>query len=74
MVPTVLRISNIWGDVCFYRMKDGKVQALRQATGWGDARGYRPDLDSVISYFCADDPDWSYEWVEESEASYATEG
>ncbi len=74
MVPTVLKITNVWGDVCFYRMYGGAVQALRQSGAWQDARGYRPDLDSVIEYFCNDDPEWSYEWVEESDAQYATEG
>ena len=74
MEKNVLRITNVWGDECFYRMYGGAVQALRQSGAWQDAKGYRTDLQSVVEYFCDGDPEWSYEWVKESDAKYATEG
>lgn len=72
----ILHIMSRWGDECFYRMFGGAVQSLRQSGAWADTRDYGTDLASVIDYFCEGgaDENWSYEWVKESDAKYATEG
>jgi len=73
MTPTVLHIVSVWDDECFYRMHEGRVQSLHQSEEWGDAYSYGNDLDNVIDYYCDGDLDWTYEWVEESEAHYGRE-
>lgn len=78
MVPTVLHIVSIWGDECYYRIDPfGNLQSLRQSGVWANTHGYRDStLEGVIKFYTEDgtDPAWSYEWVEEEKAGYASEG
>lgn len=77
MVPTVLHIVSVWGDECYYRVdRFGNLQSLRQSGDWATTIGYGGTLDGVVEYYTegGNDPAWSYEWVEEEKAGYASEG
>lgn len=75
MVPTVLHIVSKWGDECFYRVSpSGQLQSLHQSGEWGPTGGYGGTLDGVVDYYTSGGTDryWSYEWVEEGDAKYAS--
>lgn len=77
MVPTVLHIMSKWGDECYYRISfTGQLQSLRQSGEWGPCDRYGGTLEGVVDYYFEGgaDSNWSYEYVEESDAQYATEG
>lgn len=75
MVPTVLHIVSKWGDECFYRInRFGQLESLWNNDHWGDCWGYGGTLEGVIEYYTEGGADtaWSYEWVEEGDAGYAS--